>query len=99
MTQGLLSYKRVTHPLLSSQTSTFSHRFQSAQYTTMSNSAFSQTLQYITRIKLVELERQRSACRQYVQDTLDAANLAPNALERVSVLLKAIRKWNGQTSI
>jgi hypothetical protein len=59
--------------------------------------AFSQTLQYITGIKLQELERQRDACKAYVEDTLRlaAAEDKDNPIERVSVLLDRIQGWKG----
>jgi hypothetical protein len=61
----------------------------------MSSVAFSQTLQYITSIKLAELERQRAACQKYVTNALDsAATLEP--LERVASLLDSVRNWNGK---
>jgi hypothetical protein len=61
------------------------------------SSAFGQTLQYITRIKLAELERQRTACQQYVTKALDTATAIPEPLERVASLLDAIRHWNGES--
>jgi hypothetical protein len=57
--------------------------------------AFSQTLQYITGIKLQELERQRDACKAYVDDTLKLASAEQDPIERVSMLLDRIRDWKG----
>ena len=57
--------------------------------------AFSETLQYITAIKLQELERQRDACKAYVDDTLKRASAEEDPIERVSILLDSIRDWKG----
>lgn len=57
--------------------------------------AFSQTLQYITGIKLQELERQRDACTAYVDETIKLASAEDRPIERVSILLDRIRDWKG----
>ncbi len=65
-----------------------------------SSSAFSQTLQYITSIKLVELERQRAACTRYVTDTLELAKAAgPDPIACVGVLIERIDAWTGLGSL
>ena len=61
----------------------------------MSGSAFGQTLQYITSIKLQELERQREVCKLYVDETLEQSAAASGPIERVDVLLKRIKEWTG----
>ena len=55
----------------------------------------SETLQYITAIKLQELERQRDACKAYVDDTLKLASAEEDPIQRVSILLGRIRHWKG----
>ncbi|KIY70981.1 hypothetical protein CYLTODRAFT_346790 [Cylindrobasidium torrendii FP15055 ss-10] len=58
-------------------------------------SAFSQTLGYITTLKLHEVERQRAACTTYVKDTLSAASATPDPCTRLDVLIQCIENWDG----
>lgn len=60
-----------------------------------SDSGFGQTFQYITSIKLAELERQRSACTAYVKETLKAASEQTTPYKRADTLLRRIRGWTG----
>ncbi|KAE9400504.1 hypothetical protein BT96DRAFT_975354 [Gymnopus androsaceus JB14] len=63
----------------------------------MSNggSAFGQTFQHITAIKLHELEKQRETCVKYVEDTLLQAQAAENPVSHLEVLLSRITGWSG----
>ncbi|KIK58068.1 hypothetical protein GYMLUDRAFT_202910 [Collybiopsis luxurians FD-317 M1] len=62
---------------------------------TNSGSAFGQTFQYITDIKLHELERQREACVKYVQETLAQARAATDPVSHLDILLQRIQGWTG----
>ncbi|KAF9022947.1 hypothetical protein BDZ89DRAFT_1018497 [Hymenopellis radicata] len=66
---------------------------------TMATSAFGQTLQYITTIKLEELERQRDACTKYVQQTIEQASAHPDPIKRARVLVRGIDNWKGLGSL
>uniref|UniRef100_D8Q933 Uncharacterized protein n=1 Tax=Schizophyllum commune (strain H4-8 / FGSC 9210) TaxID=578458 RepID=D8Q933_SCHCM len=61
----------------------------------LADSGFGQTFQYITSIKLAELERQRSACTGYVKETLKAASEETTPYKRADTLLRRIRSWTG----
>lgn len=59
------------------------------------SSAFGQTLQFITSLKLTELERQRGAFSSHVTTVLQHADAATNDLSRVEILLDGINSWSG----
>ncbi|KAJ3934205.1 MAG: hypothetical protein NXY57DRAFT_714525 [Lentinula lateritia] len=62
---------------------------------TNSASAFGQTFQYITAIKLHELEKQRETCMKYVDDTLADVKIAKNPVSQLDILLNRIHGWKG----
>ncbi|KAF9060666.1 hypothetical protein BDP27DRAFT_403018 [Rhodocollybia butyracea] len=62
-------------------------------------SAFSQTFQHITAIKLHELERQRETCIKYAEDTLTMSQALKDPVSRFDVLLKRIKRWPGTGSV
>lgn len=67
--------------------------------TTGSSAGFGQTLQFITSIKLQELEKQRLAYQAHAK-VLEEANAAGNdPIAKVEILLKAVRSWSGSGSI
>ena len=61
----------------------------------MTSTAFSQTLQFITSIKLQELEKQRVAYQVHAKVPEEASAAGDNLLSRVEILLKAVRSWSG----
>jgi len=59
------------------------------------SASFSQALQFITSVKLQELEKQRLAYQAHTK-VLDEANAAGDDLVRkVEILLKGVRSWSG----
>jgi hypothetical protein len=68
---------------------------------TKSTSSFSQTLQFITDIKLQELEKQRLAYKAHAK-IIDAANAfgaQGDILKKVEALAKAAKSWSGSGSL
>ena len=65
------------------------------------NSSFGQTLQFITDIKLHEVEKQRLAYDEYakVLDTARTLGEKGEILEKVEVLVKAVKAWPGSGSL
>jgi hypothetical protein len=64
-----------------------------------SNSSFGKTLQFITSIKLHELEKQRSAYHEHLQKSLQKANGIEDPKARVEHLLEAVTSWKGSGAI
>ena len=64
---------------------------------TKSTSSFSQTLQFITDIKLQELEKQRLAYKAHAKiiDEANAFGVQGDILKKVEVLAKAAKSWSG----
>ncbi|KAG5220319.1 reverse transcriptase protein [Salix suchowensis] len=56
--------------------------------------ALGQTLHFITKIKLQELEKQRLAFEAHAE-VLEEANSTTDLTQRVELLLKAVRDWSG----
>ena len=59
------------------------------------SSAFSQTLQFITSVKLQELQRQSETFSQHVDSVIDRARTAGNDIDRVQNLLDGVNTWTG----
>ncbi|KAM6494321.1 hypothetical protein JOM56_010682 [Amanita muscaria] len=62
------------------------------------SSSFSKTLQFITSVKLQELEKQRQAYQAHHIRVLDEAKLTSPPIARVEILLEAARSWSGALS-
>ncbi|KAF4562975.1 hypothetical protein EYR40_007307 [Pleurotus pulmonarius] len=58
------------------------------------SAALGQTLHFITKIKLQELEKQRLAFEAHAK-VLEEANSSTDLTKRVELLLKAVRDWSG----
>ena len=61
----------------------------------MGSSAFSQTLQFITSVKLQELQRQSETFSQHVDDVFSCASTAEIDVDRVQKLLDGVHAWTG----
>jgi len=66
-----------------------------------STSSFSQTLQFITDIKLQELEKQRLAYQAHAKiiDEANAFGAQGDILKKVETLAKAVKSWSGSGSL
>lgn len=64
----------------------------------MSSAAFGETLQFITTVKLDELEKQRLAYQEHARVVDDARALGVDSLARVERLLGAVRAWPGYSA-
>jgi len=64
-------------------------------------SSFGQTIQFITEIKLQELETQRLAYKEHakVLDTAKAIGETSDVIKKVEILTKAIKSWTGSGSV
>ncbi|KAF7331732.1 hypothetical protein MKEN_00053000 [Mycena kentingensis (nom. inval.)] len=63
------------------------------------SASFGKTLQFITSIKLQELEKQRAAFAAHSAVLDEAAALKDDLPARVELLLKAVRSWRGSGAI
>lgn len=65
------------------------------------DSSFGQTLQFITSIKLHELEKQRLAYQAHAKaiDQANAYGQAGDVIKKVEVLAKAIKSWTGSGAL
>jgi len=59
------------------------------------SSAFSQTLQFITSVKLQELQHQSETFSRHVDDVINRSSIAENDIERVQELLDGVNAWKG----
>ena len=59
------------------------------------SSAFSQTLQFITSVKLQELQHQSETFSNHVNDIINRASMTENDIDRVQVLLDGVKAWKG----
>ena len=59
------------------------------------SSAFSQTLQFITSVKLQELQRQSETFSHHVDGVISRAGTAENDIARVQELLDGVHAWTG----
>ena len=59
------------------------------------SSAFSQTLQFITSVKLRELQRQSETFSEHVDDVINHTSMAENDIDRVQKLLNGVNAWKG----
>ncbi|KIM41934.1 hypothetical protein M413DRAFT_445137 [Hebeloma cylindrosporum] len=68
---------------------------------TKSTSSFSQTLQFITDIKLQELEKQRLAYKAHAKiiDEANAFGAQGDILKKIEILTKAVKSWSGSGSL
>ncbi|KAG6811003.1 hypothetical protein H0H92_009380 [Tricholoma furcatifolium] len=64
-----------------------------------SSVAFGQTLQFITSIKLQELEKQRLAFQEHAQVLQKTEACGDNLIEKVELLLEAVETWSGSGSL
>lgn len=64
----------------------------------MSSAAFGETLQFVTNVKLHELEKHRQAFSAHAEKVLERAHAAPDAIARVDALVKGIEEWQGTWS-
>ena len=63
------------------------------------NSAFSQTLQFITSIKLQELDKQRLAYQAHAKVLETADSIDTDLIAKVELLLEAVQSWSGSGAI
>ncbi|KAF5329800.1 hypothetical protein D9619_009071 [Psilocybe cf. subviscida] len=63
----------------------------------ISGSSFSQTLQFITKIKLQELEKQRKAYQAHARVIDEVASF--DTIKKVEVLAKAVKAWSGSGAL
>lgn len=62
----------------------------------MSSAAFSETLQFVTNVKLQELEKRRQAFGQHASKVLaDAQKYDTDLIQKVTILLEGITSWPG----
>lgn len=64
-----------------------------------SDSSFSQTLQFITSIKLQELEKQRQAYKAHAKVLEEADATGDDLIKKVEILAKAIKSWTGSGAL
>jgi len=69
--------------------------FSSVSLCSTGSSAFSQTLQFITSVKLQELQRQSETFYQHVDDVIGRADTAKNDIDKVQALLDGVHAWTG----
>lgn len=62
-------------------------------------SAFSQTLDSITKTKLRVLKKQHTAFTEHKEKTLQSAEAATDPQERVKILLDGIKSWSTETKL
>jgi hypothetical protein len=62
------------------------------------SSSFNKTLQFITSVKLQELEKQRQAFQTHHAPVFDKANAQGDLVNRVETLLETSRSWSGALS-
>ncbi|KAG6916815.1 hypothetical protein DXG01_005197 [Tephrocybe rancida] len=63
------------------------------------SAAFGQTLQFITSIKLQELEKQRLSYQEHAKVLEEAEACGDNLVAKVELLLKAVESWSGSGSV
>ncbi|KAF8890697.1 hypothetical protein BD779DRAFT_243141 [Infundibulicybe gibba] len=68
-------------------------------HTQSSSGSFNQTLQFITTIKLQELEKQRQAYQSQAKVLSESAALGDDSIARLELLHKAISAWAGPGAI
>jgi hypothetical protein len=61
----------------------------------MNSATFSRTLQFITSVKLQELEKQRLAYQEHAKVLVEASEAKDDLIKKVEILLKAVRAWSG----
>jgi hypothetical protein len=62
----------------------------------MSSTAFSETLQFVTNVKLQELEKRRQAFGQHASKVLtDAQKHNNDPIQKVTILVDGITSWPG----
>lgn len=59
------------------------------------SSAFSQTLQFITSVKLQELQRQSETFSKHVDDVINSASMTEDDIDKVQKLLDGVKAWKG----
>lgn len=59
------------------------------------SSAFSQTLQFITSVKLQELQHQSQTFSNHADDVINRATMAESDIEKVQELLDGVNAWKG----
>lgn len=59
------------------------------------SSAFSQTLQFITSVKLQELQHQSETFSEHVDGVLNGASMAEDEIDKVQKLLDGVKAWKG----
>ncbi len=64
----------------------------------MSTEAFSETLQFITNVKLQELEKRRTNFAGHASEVLHAASEEGDPIEKLSILVKGMEDWPGKWS-
>jgi hypothetical protein len=65
----------------------------------MNSTTFSQTLQFITSVKLQELEKQRLAYEAHAKVLEEANATGDDLIKKVEILLKAARAWVGSGAL
>lgn len=65
----------------------------------MDSATFSQTLQFITSVKLEELEKQRLAYHAHAKVLEEANATGDDLIKKVEILLKAVRTWIGSGAL
>ena len=69
--------------------------FSSLPLRSTGSSAFSQTLQFITSVKLQELQHQSKAFSKHVDDVTNRASMAEDEIDKVQKLLDGVKAWKG----
>jgi hypothetical protein len=65
----------------------------------MNSATFSKTLQFITSVKLQELEKQRQAYQAHAKVLDEAAAAGDDLIQKVEILLKAVQAWSGSGAL
>ncbi|KAG5643115.1 hypothetical protein DXG03_001541 [Asterophora parasitica] len=65
----------------------------------MASAGFGQTLQFITSIKLQELEKQRLAYQDHAKVLVEADAADDNLIAKCEILLRAVESWSGPGSV
>ena len=66
----------------------------------MASEAFGETLQFITTVKLQEVEKRSDAYAEHSAEVLaDAEALEADPIEKPSVLVRGMRSWSGAWSL
>lgn len=94
-------HRLITHLRVILRTRTFSNMASTVSPTRTANSSLGQTLQFITKIKLQEVEKQRVLYQEHAKAVEEASAFGAKGdiLKKVEVLAKAVKSWTGSGAL